>query len=788
MSESKKINMFVDQIIKKPKTYLVAGLLFLAFVGFGMSMLKPNFSYRIWFEETNPKLKEFDAFERRFGSDELAVIIVHSPSGIFDMDSAQIMTDLTRDMWKAPEVIRVDSLTNFNWVHGEGDDIVVEPLIPDDIPLTQQILDERKEIALHHPTINGYLVNNKADTGIIFARLKPSLEGTPNYELVVEGIRQILKKYEGKSDHTFYLTGNPVLNHAFKESAVLDMEKLVPLVFLMTVIFLIGSLRRINSVLLTLLIIFLTIVGSMGSGGWFGIELNNLTIIVPQFMIAIAIAVAVHILVSFNQFYARGIEKVEAIKLSALKNLRPTILTAVSTAIGFYSFATSPIPPISNMGTIAGTGTLFSWLLSYVILIPLVVLLPIRKFKGKKTTSREEVLQSTPLSQSIAHNLNKYRFHIISFAAIVSIISVYLAFQVEVNSDPFKYFNEKYPMTIATNFVEKNVGGATGVEIVLDAGVEEGIKDPAFLKKAEAFQKWVGEFPFVTKTVSVVDILKDMNKTLGGGSQEQYKLADSRPFIAEQLFLYTMNLPQGMDINDRVSLKNDAIRLTAMWTLHESKKVLDVIDQMEKKAKEMGLNARVTGKIPLYQSNNELIVNSFIISITLAVGLVGLLLIFGLQSLKFGLISMLPNAVPLLVGAGMLKILRQPLDIGTVIVGSVCMGIAVDDTIHFLANFKKYVLEGHSAEEAVSLVYTNTVPALITTTLVLIAAFATFILGSFVPNQNFGLFVAIILGVALIIDLTFLPALLLTFKTWGSQNVADKESARSHRSTKAAHP
>ena len=222
-----------------------------------------------------------------------------------------------------------------------------------------------------------------------------------------------------------------------------------------------------------------------------------------------------------------------------------------------------------------------------------------------------------------------------------------------------------------------------------------------------------------------------------------------------------MNLPQGMDINNRVTIENDAIRMTAMSLEHKSDRFMAFINSMEEKAKSMGLKAWVTGKGPLYQSNNELVVDSFQTSVTLAIFLVSLLLLIGLRSVKMGIISIIPNAVPLLLGSGLLYIMGVDLDIGTVIIASVCLGIAVDDTIHFLANYNRFRREGDDAREAIAKVFTNTVPALVTTTVVLVAAFGCFILATFVPNQNFGFFVAVILFIALMTDLTFLPAILL---------------------------
>jgi uncharacterized protein len=750
---------FLKIIVDHPFKTILFGAVILFSVSYGMSKLVVDFSYRVWFKESNPKLHEFDAFERRFGSDELAVIIVHSPSGIFDDESISVMTELTEQMWLVPEVIRVDSLSNFQWVHAEGDDLLIEPLIPEDIEITDEIRSQRKNIATNHRSIEGYLVNKKGDTALIYASLKPSFDGTPDYKTVALAIRKAVEPYRQNSDHEFFLTGSPILSYAFQEASQNDMAKLIPWVLGLTILFLFFNLRSLSGVLLTLVVIVSSILTAMGSSGWLGIRIHNLTSIVPQFMIAIAIAVSVHILVTYFQYTRQIKSKKDALYLTVEKNFLPTLLTSISTSIGFFSFLTAEIPTLIEMGIVAGIGTLFSWVFAFLFLVPLLGIIPARS--KYVDTDILDVSTPSPFSISFTSLLLKNRFKVIAFYVFVVCISISLFFKVSVNSDPFEYFDESYPLTKATTFVEENVGGALGAEIVIDSGTQNGIKDPEFLKKVETFQYWLDDFSYITKTISIIDILKDLNKSLHGDDESFYRLPANKEAVAQLLLLYTFSLPQGLDINNRVSSKEDSLRLTAMWTLHDSEASLAAIDVFEKKATDLGLNAHVTGKYPLYQSNNRLVVKSFLITITVALMLISILLIIGLGSVRIGLLSLIPNAVPIIVGGSFLPLLGVPLDVGTVIVGSVCLGIAVDDTIHFLTNFNKYISEGDSTPVAIAKVFTHTGPALIVTTMVLVAAFATFIFGTFVPNQNFGKFVAITLSIALVTDLTLLPVLLL---------------------------
>ena len=302
---------------------------------------------------------------------------------------------------------------------------------------------------------------------------------------------------------------------------------------------------------------------------------------------------------------------------------------------------------------------------------------------------------------------------------------------------------------------------ATTIEIVLDSGVEDGFKEPAFLKKVDDFQTWLDTLPFVTSSTSIVDILKAMNQSLNEDRAEAYRLPNTKNGIAQQFLLYTMSVPQGMDVNDRVTVKNDAIRMTSAWDIHDSATVINAIDEVEAKARSLGLNAHITGKAQLWQRMNPYVVNTFVTSLSIAIVTMSLLMVVVFRSVKLGLLAMLPNTLPLIFGAALLVLIGQDLDMGAVIAFSFCLGIAVDDTVHFMSNYARMTREGKAAHESIAQIFTHTAPALLTTTIILVLAFGAFMFASFLPNRNFGLFVAVILSLALIADLTLLPALLM---------------------------
>ena len=694
---------FVRFIVDKPWIALFVGLAILAAAGPGGRHIKADFTYRVWFNDNDPLLAEFDAFERRFGNDESTMVVVHSPSGVFDLDSASLLVELTEGLWQVPDVIRVDSLANFSWVHADGDDIIVEPLIPDDMELTDALLAERKKVALAHETLPGYLVSRDGKTAVAFATLKPALDGMLDHKTIIESMQALIAKLK-RTDHSFHLTGAGPLSYFFQTTSARDLMTLLPAVFGLTILFLAVTFRRVAGVILPLVVVALSVAATMTTAGWLGIPINNLTSIVPQIVLAVGVADAVHILVTYFRALSAGLPRKEAAFHSLRKNLQPTILTTISTVFGFASFATAEVVPIAQMGVLAAIGTVFAWLFTYFVLGASITILPLRaRARGQKVSLDVASPRGERWAQRIVGNRHKL---IAGFGALTA-ISLALAATNTVNSDPYSYFPEDSSLNIATKFMEANVGGTLAAELVVDSGEPEAIKSPEWLAKVDEFQQWIENKDTVTSATSIIDILKSMNRSFNADDPDKYAIPETREAVAQLLLLYTMSLPQGMNINDRVALRNDAIRVTSMWNIHDSKRVLAQVDEIMAKAPAFGLDAHITGKSQLWQRMNPAVVRSFVVSVSIALVLMSLLLIVAFRSVPLGLLAMVPNGVPLIVGGGMLAAIGKSLDIGTVIVFSVCLGIAVDDTVHFLSNYNRLRRSGFTPQETIAQVFTR---------------------------------------------------------------------------------
>jgi hypothetical protein len=746
----------IDWISEKPWQTLFVGVLLALLILPGYRWFSIDFSYMSWFFEDDATVQEFRQFEDYFGNDETIMIAVHSPSGVFDQETATLLGELTDAMWLLPDVMRVDSLANFDWTHSVNEEMVVEPLLPAPAELSDALLFERQQIALAHEILPGYLIGADGNTAMLIARLRPGTVEKPlNTLTVVEAARALMSEYQ-RGDHRLYLTGQPVWDVENGTVAFDDLGVILPIAGVGTIVLLIYFLGNITGILLSFVVAVVTIVTAMALPGWFGWSHGAITMGSPQMLLALGLADAIHMLSVFYAAKRRGLSQKDAAVFSMEKNYMPTILTTVSTAIGFISCCLSPIRQVVYMGAVAGIGVILAWFFTYLILAPLMVLIPCKI----KTQPEQKHQRRQAFSQALARWIVVNRKAIMWLSLLISVFAVAISSQNKINSNPVFFYEEDNRVRADFEFMSENVGGLRPVEFLIKTGKKDGIKELEFLSRLDQFQRELTALPYVSSAVSIVDVLKATNRALYDGDEAAYRLPESQDGVAQELLLYTMSLPQGSSIDDKLSADYDVLRLTVLISLTDTTESTRAIGKMQSRAKELGLDVIVTGKTIMFDGLSHYMVMTFILSFTVAAMLISLLLCLVFKSWKLGLLSLLPNMIPIAVGGAVLYFMQYPLDPPMSIVISLCLGIAVDDTIHILANYRRLMTEGYRAQDAIAEIFEKTAPALVTTTTILVVVFGSFLTASFVPNAHFGIITAVVLAFALVFDLLFLPAML----------------------------
>tara|TARA_R110002072_G_scaffold534_8_gene4294 strand:+ start:45699 stop:48002 length:2304 start_codon:yes stop_codon:yes gene_type:complete len=752
------VSRFVDFVIMKPKlSLLLSFIIIFAFLP-GLGSFQEKYDVRIWFRDSDPLIQRLDEFEKKFGNDESLIVALKNEDGIFNPKSLSLIYNLTEELWQIPQVLRVETLANYNYSYAEDDDIIIEPFIDSDKLSIEEAI-QKKEIALKHEVMPGYLVSKDGKSAMLFARLVTTVNDSPNYEVIITKIREILEKYKD-DEHEFHVVGEAAVNDAFREVANNDGAKILPFLFLLIVVYLLFIFRSFAIMSLPLVITMFTVGMSLGLCFYIGFYFNNILAILPAILISISIADSVHILVTYFQFKGEGIDNKKAAYDSIHKNFIPTLMTSVSTMIGFLGLTMTELMPIRQLGILAGFGCFMAWIVSIFFMGPLLSLIDFKTPKHFMIKTKERVI-ARPWAYTFTHFINRNKNFILILFFILGTTGVYLSSKNNVNSNPFDYFTDDQDISIANEFIKENFGGSSGPEILISSGKVDGIKDPAFLKKVEKLKNWLNEQNYVNKTIDIIDIIKDTNRSLHEGRQEFYTLPDTQKEVAQELFMYTLGLPQGMDLNNRMSLDYEMMRMSVLWSIYDTRGWLSGVKLILEKAKGFGLDAEVTGKFYLFQRMMDYIVFTFFKSVTLALFLVAILMMIVFKSIRIGLLSLIPNILPLILGGTIMYLTKIDLNIGSALVASVCLGIAVDDTIHFLANYIRLKEEGYNEVDTIASIFTYTGSALIVTTIILASGFGLYMFGNFIPNINFGLLCAVVLTMALIIDLVFLPALLL---------------------------
>jgi uncharacterized protein len=723
----------------------------------GLFRFEQSFDARMWFRTTDPLIQTLDEFEFKFGNDESIVIAYFNEDGIYSKDALEKIQFITDQAWQVSQVIRVESLTNHIITTGSDDNINSEPIFDEDIEWDQSYLAERAELARSSRRIPGFLVSDNEKMSLIYARLVPSVVEDPIYHQVYREANDRLSQLELGQGEKILFSGEATISNAFREIALRDIAIIIPLLMLLIVVYNFLIFRSVIISVIPLLITVASVIMSLGLGFYFGVKFSNILSLLPIVLVAISVADSVHIISYYFDHRARGDDDLTASRAALDKNFLPTFLTSFSTAIGFLSLTTTELTPIKELGFLAAFGVMAVWFLTYFFMAGLLNLM---HFKLPSFYARK-VEYASSVSVRCAYWINQHKRKIIAFFSVATVLSLYLASMNIVSADPYSYFKKGTIYRQSNDFIEKHFGGVSGPEILIRAHSEGGIQELDFLNRVEQLDQWIDQHDFVGSTVSLLDILKEVNQTMNNDEESFYRLPEDRQAVAQFILLYSMGLPLGSDLNNLMSLNMDTMRVSVLWDITDSITWKREVDAIKLKALELGLDIEITGKLNLYQRMIDYVVETFLRSITVGIVLISLILTLFFKSIKIGLLSMLPNLLSLIFGGAFMFLMGFELNIGTALVASVCLGIAVDDTIHFFTRYYQSRKDGEGPYQSVVKVYQTTGKALVITSLILVSGFALYLFGSFVPNIYFGVLCAFTLTMALLVDLIFLPAVLM---------------------------
>ncbi len=751
-----------EALIRWRRWVVVGVMVLLIPTAWGISRLTSTSDTRVFFSPANPYLQALEEFEQVYSKDESAFLVLAPRDGtVFTRDTLKAVENLTDAAWQIPYSRRVDSLTNFQHTWAQGDDLVVEDLIEDAAHLSDTDIERVQTIALAEPLLVNRLVSTTGHvTGIYVTATKPGLVAEENAD-IARAVRQLADDFRrAHPDIAVYLTGGIMLDQAFTEATERDMGTLIPIMFgvmVVTIALLVGS---ISGTLATLVVIVASALTALGLAGWSGLVMTPATGVAPVIILTLAVADSIHILTRIFQEMRQGKTKQQAIVESLRVNLQPVFLTSATTVLGFLTMNFSDVPPFRQLGNVVAVGVTAAFVFSVVLLPALVAILPVRV----KTSADAGHIAHLYCGRAAERVVAWQRPLLWGAAALVLVLAGGLA-RIEIADNFIQYFDDSYTVRTDSDFVSANLSGLDLMEYSLDSGEESGISDPAYLAHVDAFSQWYRQQPGVTQVSALTDTMKRLNRSMHGDHRAHYAIPRDRELAAQYLLLYEMSLPFGLDLNSRINLDKSASRFTAVLNLPATTDQLALESRASQWLAEhppRGAPAVGTGLTLMWAHITERNIRSMLTSVTVALLLISVVLIIAFRSVKIGLLSLLPNLLPAILGFGLWGLLVGRINLGVSVVAAMSLGIVVDDTVHFLSKYLRARREMEmNACEAVCYAFSTVGLAMITTSAALVAGFLVLTFSGFGMNSAMGLLTAIVVAIALVADLLFLPPLLM---------------------------
>ncbi len=715
--------------------------------------------YRMFFGDDNPQLLAFEKMQATFNKNDNVLFVVTPKSGkVFTRETLAVIKELTEEAWQTPYSTRVDSITNHQHTTAEEDDLIVDDLVVDPYSLSDTELLQVQSIAINEPMLVHRLVSPDsrfAGVNVTVQLPGKALDEVPKTIAFARELKQsMLEKYP---EVEIRLVGMAVMNNAFPEASQDDVANLYPLALGFIVLTLFILLRGLSGTIATFIMIIMSIMTAMGLAGWSGIMLSPPVMSAPIMILTMAVADAVHLLVTMRHELAIGMDKNKAIIESMRINFRPIFVTTLTTILGFLSLNFSDAPPFHDLGNIAAMGVAAAFIFTITFLPAIVSILP--------ATGKREVAGKQMMTKFGEFVIAKQKPLLYGNAIIIVLLATMVPLN-ELNDQFVNYFDESIEFRRDSDYSAENLTGVYYIDYALATEESGGISEPQYLANVAEFSQYLRSQPEVIHVQTISDTFKRLNKNMHGDDPAWQRLPEERNLAAQYLLLYEMSLPYGLDLNNQIDVDKSATKISVTLQTLSSNEVIAFDDAVMQWLNENMPSIKPYNGSPtiMFAHLGKRNITSMLTGTTIALILISAVLIFFLGSLKYGVISLLPNLTPALAAFGLWGITVGEVGIGLSIVTGMTLGIVVDDTVHFLSKYLRARREkGLNAEDAVRYAFNNVGLALLVTSVVLVAGFMIMAQSHFYLNSSMGLLTSVVIMLALIIDLTLLPALLMKF-------------------------
>jgi hypothetical protein len=716
------------------------------------------------FIKGDPSLVAFDKLVELFGDNEYFVVGIQArpnDADVFEPQTLRVIDGITEFLEAHPAVTQTRSLTRFQHTHADDDSLSTDDLIfdIDEFASDPSLRTEAKNILADEPLAIGTLVTKDMRNTRIAARVEYRRDSADHkIELVKDAYAFVEAQGYLDQGYDIRFSGQPLINARFEMHTREDSMILNPAMAALMLVVLFFSFRAWNAMLSPWLVIGLGIITVLGLQGFLNYPHTPVDSALIPTLIIIGIGVSVHVLVEFYHLRGEGLTGKEAARDLIVVLWRPAFFTALTTAIGFYALSVTKITAVREFALLGAIGPLV--LFVYAMTVLPAALSFINKVSAKTTQVVHQGLVSR-LTLAVPDFVRRFQKPIVMVGIGFVLFAVYAVPAIKVDTNFILYFKAENPARQDMLYFDEVYKGVMPLEIILDSGEKEGVKNPEFLRRVDTLQDFLRAMPTLGSFNSLVDYLKQINQALHGDDPAYFTVPDSSNAVAQYLFLYQNSGPEE-DLTDIKDFDNRFVRITVpIMNMPASEMSVELAKiQQELDQHYADMNAITTGSMRNFHEQNIYTAQGMYQSFSIALLVISACFVFIFRSFKYGLLSMVPSILPILIVGGGVGLLGIHLDLGTMIVGAMTMGIAVDDAIHVVNRYLLAKQQGANTDQAIRRAMHESGRAVVFSSVVLVLGFGVLIFANFMPIMYVGLFGASIMFLALIGDLIFLPAIL----------------------------
>jgi predicted RND superfamily exporter protein len=743
---------------------LVGTLVAIATLVFAIQIprLEIDSSTENFMKEDDPARQYYEQFQQKFGSDTFTIVLVKADD-VFAAPVLSVIQQLSDACARLDGVTRVESLTTLRNIKGEGDSLVTDPLVPAQIPADASELAQIRSDALGSRVMVGNIVAKDARASAIIVYTTAE-RGDKTFNTRFSSDVQALIDDAASPGVGIYQLGLPLIDATVGDFILKDLMTFVPLSLGVLFALLLLSFRTLQGMVIPFVTGVLSIVWALGLMALLGFPINVLTAAIPSLILVIGATEDVHVLSEYHLLLREGVSKLTAIRTTIERAALPILITTATTVFGFLSLVTSDLTMLIQFGYASALALTANFVVT-VLVLP-IMLRVWRMPKRFAHPDPEEVHGST--FARLIDRLGEFNLRNRIPIAVVSVLLVAASlggwYSLRVNTEPLGFFPEQSFIRVRSSDLRQSLTGFSAFYVVVDSGRPDGIKDPGLMRRIADLQEFLLGSGEVDKTVSAADYVRKMHREMNGGNPAFEAVPDSAEQIAQYLLLL-----EGDELSQYVDFNASTATIVVRHHVAGSWELTALLERLGAYADEHfpeHVSVRETGQSILINNAADSMALNELVSLWTTFIVISIVHALFFASVRVGLLSMVPNVIPVLLNFGLMGALGIPLNPGTAMIATIALGIAVDDTVHHVVTYWRQLREHRDRRVAMF----NTMRAqgrpIIRISLALAGGFLILAFSQFVPIRQFGVLSAVVMVVAMVSELVLTPIVMYSASSY----------------------